>query len=457
MKANNFYFYSLETIKTILVSIVLLTQILTAQTNTKALSLNDAVSYALTHNNNYLSSQVDYKIAKARNWEYTGIGLPQISASFDLKDYLELPTSLLPAQFFGGRPGTYVPVKFGTQYNATAGISFSQIIFSSDYISALQASKTLVELSQKNIERTKIETQTQVTKAYYNALIAKEKYNIISANMQKLEKLLNDTKALHTNGFVEKIDLDRIQIAYNNLITEKEKVLRLIGLAHTLLKYQMNYPLTDSIILTDSISAFKDKIKDIKDLQFAAEKRIEYQLLNEQKKLNQIDLGRYKMQFLPSIVAYGSYSKNAQRTKFDVFDFSKDKLWFNIGLIGVTFNWNLFTSGQRYFRIQQAKYNLLKSQYNLEQVKQSLQLEYQSALINYQNALASLSTQEDNLKLAQEVFDTAIKKYEAGVGSNLEVVNAEASLKESQTNYLTALYEVLSAKLDLDKALGNIQ
>ena len=447
----------MKTIKTFLVSLVLIIKLTFAQTNAKTFTLKDAVEYALQHNNNYLAAQMDEKISKARNWEYTGIGLPQVSASFDLKDYLELPVSLLPAQFFGGPPGMYVPVRFGTQYNATAGVSVSQIIFSSDYLSALQASKALVELSKKNTQRTKIETQVQVTKAYYNALIAKERFTIIQANIQKLEKLLNDTKALYENGFVEKIDLDRIQIAYNNLITEKEKYLRLIGLSQTLLKYQMNYSLTDSIVLTDSITMFKDKVTELKDVQFSAEKRIEYQIFQQQKRLNEIDLNRYRMQFLPSIVAYGSYSKNAQRTTFDVFDFSKDKPWFTIGLIGVTFNWNLFTSGQRYFRVQQAKYNVLKSQYNLEQIKQSVQLEYSSALVAYQNALASLKTQENNLKLAQSVFDTAIKKYESGVGSNLEVVNAEASLKEAQTNYLAALYDALSAKVDLDKALGNLQ
>lgn len=447
----------MKTKKTILVSIVSITTSLIAQSNFKTFTLSEAIDYALSHNANYLASEVDVKIAKARNWEYTGIGLPQVSASFDLKDYLELPVSLLPGQFFGAPPGTFIPVRFGTQYNANAGISVSQIIFSSDYISALQASKNLVELSTKNLQRTKIETKVQVAKAYYNALVAKEKFKIILTNISKLEKLLNDTKALNENGFVEKIDLDRIQIAYNNLITEKEKVLRLIGLSQTLLKYQMNYPLNDSIVLTDSLPAFKDKITDLKDISFSPEKRIEYQIFNQQKKLNEIDLNRYKMQFLPSIVAYGSYSKNAQRTKFDVFDFSSNKQWFTIGLIGVTFNWNLFTSGQRYFRIQQAKYNVLKSQYNLEQIKQSVQLEYQSALVNYQNALASLKTQENNLQLAQSVFDTSIKKYEAGVGSNLEVVNAEAALKEAQTNYTTALLEALSAKIDLDKAIGNIQ
>ncbi|RME19400.1 MAG: TolC family protein, partial [Bacteroidetes bacterium] len=196
---------------------------------------------------------------------------------------------------------------------------------------------------------------------------------------------------------------------------------------------------------------------DINLSSFQPEKRIEYQIFQQQKKLNEIDLNRYKMQLLPSIVAYGSYSKNAQRTTFDVFDFSKDKQWFTIGLIGITFNWNLFTSGQRYFRIQQAKYNVLKSQYNLDQIKQSLILEYQTALINYQNALASLKNQENNLQLAREVFDVSIKKYQTGVGSNIEVINAEAALKEAQTNYFTALLDVLSAKTDLDKATNTIQ
>lgn len=432
--------------------------ILLAQTtNNKSFSLKEAIDYALTHNDNYLSNQMDLKIAKAKNWEYTGIGLPQVSGSFDLKDNVQLPTSLIPAQFFGGPPGTFAPVKFGTQYNATGSISVSQIIFSSDYISALQASKNLVELSQKNLQRTKIETQVQVTKAYYNALIAKEKLNILLINLKKLEKLIQDTKTLYDNGFVEKIDLNRLQISYNNLQTEKEKVLRLIGLSQTLLKYQMNFPLTDTIVLSDSISTFKDKIVSMDKSDFQVEKRIEYQIFQQQKKLSEIDLNRYKMQFLPSIVAYGAYSRNAQRTKFNIFDFSKNQTWFEIGVIGVTLNWNLFTSGQRYFRIQQAKYNVLKSQYNLDQIKQSVALEYQTANINFQNAIASLQTQENNVKLAQDVFDTSIKKYESGVGSYIEVINAESALKEAQTNYLTALLDALSAKTDLDKALGNIQ
>ncbi len=423
----------------------------------KKFSLQEAVNYALTHNINNLSAELDYKISKARNQEYTGIGLPHVSASFDLKDYFELPTSLIPAVFFGGKPGTYMPVKFGTQYNATGGISFSQIIFSGDYLSALQASSKLVDLSKKNIQRTKIETITNVTKAYYNALINVERLALVNANIIKVESLYNNTKELYKNGVVEKLDLDRIQIAYNNLLTEKEKFIKLIGLTQTLLKFQMNYALTDSIALTDSLVKFKVLVTDIKELNLAPEKRIEYQMLNDQKKLNEIDLNRYKFQFLPSIIAYGSYSKNAQRVTFNVFDFSSENKWFNIGILGATLNWDLFTSGQRYFRIKQAKYNVIKTQYGIEQLKQAIQLEYQSALVMYQNALLSLKTQENNLGLAQSVFDTSVKKYEQGVGSNIEVINAETSLKEAQTNYLNALFDALSSKVDLDKSLGNIQ
>lgn len=419
-------------------------------------SLQAAIDYALKHNANYLNAELDVKLTNYKNKEFTAIGLPQINASADFKDYFEIPTSLLPGQFFGAPAGTYIPVKFGTQYNAQGGISASQLIFNSDYIVGLQAAKQLNVLSQKNLARTKTETSVTITKAYYGALINRERLKTLEANIVRLKKLFNDTKALNQNGFVEKIDVDRLELAYNNLQTEKEKVERLVGVSETLLKFQMGYDLKSQINLTDKLNA--EQLADIDllaDSKVNYENRNEYSLLQTQEKLNKIELKRYRLQYLPSLVAYASYIEQAQRTKFDFFDGSKS--WYPIGLFGLTLNVPIFNGGQKYYRIQQAKVNIAKTGNTINNLKLAIDMEVNVNSIMYKNAYASMLTQKKNRDLATSIYETSKKKYEAGVGSNLELVTAETSLKEAETNYLNAVYDLIIAKTDLDKSLGNIK
>jgi outer membrane protein len=224
----------------------------------KSFTLKEAQDYAVKNNVNVLNANLDDEIAKNYNKEIRGIGFPQISGSFDLKDFEVIPTTIFPdfitpaviginTYYFDQTPtkeyvaGDGTPVKFGTKYNATAGLSASQIIFSSDYFLALKASKALLELSHKSSDRTKIETQIAVAKAYYAVLVYRERLNLMYANVERIRKLKDDTKALNDNGFVEKIDLDRVELTFNNLLVEKEKVERLVGLTELALKFQMGW------------------------------------------------------------------------------------------------------------------------------------------------------------------------------------------------------------------------
>lgn len=419
-------------------------------------SLQSAIDFALKHNVNYLNAELDVKLNDYKRKEIIGLGLPQISGSVDFKDYFEIPTSLLPGQFFGAPAGTFIPVKFGTQYNATAGGSVSQLIFSSDYVVGLQATKQLKLLSEKNVARTKTETIVIITKAYYSALITRERLKTLDANIVRLKKLFDDTKALNLNGFVEKIDVDRLELAYNNLITEKEKVERLVGVTETLLKFQMGYDLKQAINLTDKINA--DQLQDIdllSDSKVNYDGRNEYAMLQTQQALNKLEVKRYKFQYLPTLVAYASYIEQAQRTEFDFFDNSKK--WYPIGLFGVTLNVPIFSGGQKYYRIKQAKINILKTANTITNAKAAIDMEVSINSITYKNTFASVLVQKKNKELALGIYETSKKKYEAGVGSNLEVVSAETALREAETNYISAVYDLIIAKTDLDKALGNIK
>lgn len=417
-------------------------------------SLQQAIDYSLKNSPNYLNAELDIDNSRYKRKEVLGLGLPQISGSVDLKDYVEIPTSLLPGQFFGAPPGTYIPVKFGTKYNSTAGLSASQLIFSSDYIVGLKAAKELINLSKINVTRTKSELVSSVSKAYYNVLVNRERIKLLEANIERLKKVYEDTKSFNQQGFVELIDVERLEVQYNNLKTEKEKTDRLIGLSENLLKFQMGYKVSDPIVLTDSL-VLGDKEQDLVNTgKIDITKRPDYQLLQSQQKLYKIDVKRQRLGYLPTLAAYGSYQYNAQRQEFDFFDTKKD--WFKIALVGGTLNLSIFDGLQRHYRIQQAKIAVLKGENNIKNLELAAELEARTSEISYSNAYSTLQTQKRNMELAQHVFDVAQKKYEQGVGSNLEITTAQTSLKEAQTNYYNAVYDLLVAKIDYLRATGTL-
>jgi outer membrane protein len=425
-------------------------------TAVKQFSLQAAIDYALKNNFNYLNAEADAKYNTYKKNEILGQGLPQVNGSFGVTDNVILATSLIPAQFFNPRApaGTFAPVKFGVQYNATAGASASQLIFSSDYIVGMQAAKELVNLSQKNIIRSKAEIAQNVSKAYYTVLINKERIKILELNIDRVKILKDNTTALNQNGFAEKIDVDRLEVSYNNLLTEKEKTMRLVELSALMLKFQMGYDLLKQIELTDNMA----KIENGEDAQnvltdnLDISKRPEFMVLQSQQKLNEYDLKRYRLAYLPTIVATGSYVQLFQKNQLD---FNKNN-WYPIATIGASLNLPIFDGLQKHWRIQQAKINLLKTQNNFNLLKQSIGLEIQMAAVSYKNALASLQTQKKNIALAQNVFDVTKKKYEQGIGSSLDMNTTENDLRAAETNYYNALYDLIISKIDYQKATGTL-
>jgi outer membrane protein len=418
-------------------------------------SLQQALDYAFTHNAAQLNAELESKSQAYYRKQVLGAGFPQINGSLDVKDFVDLPTSLLPGQFFGAPAGTFIPVKFGVKWNATAGVNISQLVFSTDYLLGIKAAKELSLLSEKNVLRTKAETAQSVYKAYYSVLVNRERIKLLDANIARLKKILEDTRAMNKAGFVENIDVDRLEVAFNNLNTEKTNVNRLIGLSETVLKFQMGFKIADQITLTDSLSsADKNPITINENQKTAYSLRPEFALVESQQKLNMLNLKRFRLSPMPSLVAYGAFSAQAQRTEFDFFDTKKD--WYPIGIIGATLNIPIFDGFQNINRIKQAKITVLKTKNTLDNLQQAIDMEISIASISYQNAINSMESQRKNMKLAQNILDVANKKYEQGLGSNLEIINAQTSLKEAETNYFNSLYDMFVAKVDYLKASGSL-
>ncbi|CAN5842001.1 TolC family protein [soil metagenome] len=415
-------------------------------------SLQQSVDFALQHNTSVQNVLLDQVSADSKVKEVIGAGLPQINGSVEVQDFLKIPTSLIPGEFFGGQPGTYIPVQFGTKYNATVGVSATQLLFNGSYFVGVKAAKLYQELAQKNVDRTKIEAAADVTKAYYTVLINNERKKLLDANLDRVKKLMDDTKALHTNGFVEQLDVDRVTVTYNNLTTEASNINRLLDLSLVLLKYQMGMDQSANLVLTDKIEnvAFSPVTAD--NSKFDYRNRIEFQLYETQLRGQQLYLRSERFGYLPTLVLFGSASTQAQRTKFDFFD--TDQKWFPVVVIGLRLNVPIFDGLQRHYRVEQYKVGIMQAENNLIWMQRTIDMQRAMAKVALQNSSASLEAQKENMVLAESVFNSAKKKYDAGVGSNFEVISAQTELKAAQTNYFDALYTAVIAKIDYDKATG---
>ncbi|MBL7911691.1 MAG: TolC family protein [Bacteroidia bacterium] len=423
-------------------------------------SLQQSIEFAIKNSPSYLNAELDMENAEYRRKEIAGLGLPQITGSFDFKDYFNIPVSIVDASKFNSLlpPETYGALSFGLKYNASAGLSASQLLFSSDYIFGLKASKEFINLSRISVTRSKADLVAQVSKAYYNVIINRDRIKLLEANVVRLKKIYEDTKAFNKQGFAELIDVERLEVQYNNLLTEKDKTIKLIGLSETMLKFQMGYKVNDPIVLTDSLNVVTN-FEELNISKIDVSKRPDYVLLQAQQNLLDLDVKRLKWGYLPTLAAYGSYQYNTMRTTTNIFETDKSnamKQWYPIALVGITLNLNIFDGLQRHNKIQQAKISSRKNENSVKMVEQAGELEATVAAISYNNAYSSLLIQKKNLEMASHVYDVVQEKFKQGVGSNSEIINAETSLKEAQTNYYNAVYDMLVYKIDYQKAIGTL-
>lgn len=420
-----------------------------------AFTVQQAIDYAYTHQVAVVNANLDTKSAEYRVKETTGIGLPQINGTASFTDYLKIPTTLLPGDFFGA-PGTFVPVKFGVKYNSNVGITGSQILFNGSYLVGLQASKTYKELSTRAYSRAKVEVNVAVAKAYYSVLVSNEQIRLLDANIAQLKQQVEQTTAQNQQGFVEKIDVDRINVLYNNLLTSRNNVLRLLALNYQLLKFQMGMPIEANLVLTDkltNVTLTPDGTNAMGTDTTIYRNRIEYKLQETQVKLNQLDLKNKKAAYLPTLSANGAYTASYQNDSFSQLY----KNNFPSAYVGLSLNVPIFNGFQRKYQVAQSRITVQQAQNTLRNMQNALSLEASQANVNYLNGLQTLENQRRNQDLAREVLRVSKIKYQQGVGSSIEVTQAQTALEDADNKYIQGLYDALVSKVDLDRAYGRIQ
>ncbi|HRI79517.1 MAG TPA: TolC family protein [Cyclobacteriaceae bacterium] len=421
-----------------------------------AFSLQECIEFAKENNPNLKSAQIAIKASESKVGETLSTGLPQVGASADLANNFIIPTSFLPAEIVGGPAGEYVGVKFGTTYVGRATLNVDQMIFNGSYFVGLKASRTYTDLARKDLINSQTELVTAIKKAYYGVLVSTERLALVEKNVSRLDSLLKQTRVMYNNGFAEKIDVNRVEVQYNNIMTAKRTATIGLEIGTNILKFQMGYPMTEKILLTDNLETIKVQVLNeelTKDFNY--NNRIEFSKLETNYALTQLDIKNTKVQYLPKLDFYGSYGASYGTSSFDTF-ISFGSKWRDLGVFGIRANVPIFDGLRKSNQIQQKKIQLQQIDNAKTFMKSQIDMEQQQAGLQFNNNLSTLRSQKANMELAEEVYNVTVIKYQQGVGSNIEVINADASFKEAQTNYYAALYDALIASVDLEKAYGKV-
>ena len=417
-------------------------------------TLEECLQYAMDHNQNVLNADLEVDKQQKLIGETLSIGFPQISGYLDLNNNFEVPTSFIPAEFFGGQPGEFLPVQFSPQYGGNASLGLTQMVFNGSYIVGVQAARVFAELSTKQYQMTQIDVAQAVTTAFYSVLVNEVGLELVNDNYDRLDSLLRETELMFENGFAEKIDVNRVKVEFNNAIVSRKNTGDLLELSKQILKFQMGLPIDTDLELSGSLSDLAEELNDPVVADFEYVDRIEYSILQTRKSLAHFELKNNNSQYLPNLdFHFNVGASSASGNSSDLF--STDN-WFTQGNYGLKLNIPIFDGLNKSYRVQQNKIKINQIENDFEFLKNSIDLEILTGRINLENAILDFNTQIENMGLSQEVYNVTKVKYQEGLGSNLEVIEADASLKLAQNNYYNSMYQVLLSKVELEKALGTL-
>ncbi len=426
------------------------------ENSTISLTVNQALEHALQNNTNVKNARLDVTIADRKVWETTTIGLPQISASGSYMNNLSLATQLIPAEFFGGEPGEFIEVQFGTKHNFTGTLTVSQLIFSGSYLVGLQAAKVYQSLSEKTLDKTEVNTKSNVALTYYSILMAEENVKTLQENQEYMEDLLRQTTAFYENGLLEETEVDKLNITVISLENSIKSIQRQIDYLYLLLKIQLGVGREKEIVLTDNLSniLLEINIDNLLNKKFALDEHIEYQLIKTQEDLMALDLKRYKSEYLPTLSAFYNFQENAMRNDFNPFD-SEEK-WFESSMLGFQLDIPIFNSGLKRSKVQQARLELEK----VTNTKKMLESNLYSLLLQKRNEFITgqetLENSQKNKQISKKVLDNISTKHKRGLASSLELTQANTDYLTTISEYTQSVVNLLNAKIELEKILNEL-
>ncbi len=442
-------------------------------------SLDEAIEYALENNRTVKNAKRDVESAKQQKWETTTMGLPQINASIDYKNWLKQQISLFPPGFsdkynqirdldtyyditkdpanpIPNAPTDFTEIAFGTKQTMSGTATLSQLLFDGSYVVGLQSAKVFLEISKNAKKKTDLEVRKAVVNAYGNVLLAEESIHILERNITVLQKNLDETTKIYENGFEEEESVEQLQITLTGVKSNLQKTMRLKKLATQMFNITIGVDLDKTTTLTDTLESLttQNLTLELLEVDNNVENTIDYKIVENDKRSKELLLKLEKSKALPSLNAFlnGGYTANS-----DSFTFTSGRQkWFGSSLFGVSMNVPIFSSGARNARTQKARINLEKANEDLTETAQKLKLQIASAKSDYQFSIEDYENKKNNLNLAQRIESKNQTKFFEGIASSFELRQAQAQLYNSQQEFLQSMLDVINNKATLETALNTI-
>ena len=435
--------------------LTLLTGITYAQELPDSLSLEDAITFGLINNRSIINADRDIQKAKKEKWKIIASGLPQISSEVNYQNFLEMPVSLVPAEFFGGNQGEFSELIFGTEQNMIGSLKMEQLIFDGSYLVGLQATKVYLAISENLFEKTNLEVKKMITNLYSNVLLAEYNILFLEKNKASLENNFQEIHNLFKSGFKEEESVEQIQLSLAQTNSRLKYAQNMVKIQQDMLKFVIGYPMETPLKLTDELDDIFNE-----NLYFESapdpdnvENNIDIRIASNNVKSESLKLKLEKSKALPKVNAFVNQTFTGNSNEFTFTN--DDQKWYASSLLGLNVKIPIFSSLGRSANTQKAKISLDQAKTNLEEVQSKIRIEVRTALNEYQFAIDNYYTEKENLRLAENIEGKNQIKYFEGMIQSFELRMSQIQLYNAQNNFVNAIQKVITNKIELETLLNN--
>ncbi|CAM3402555.1 TolC family protein [Zobellia roscoffensis] len=417
---------------------------------TYSFTLEEAIAFALENNYSAINAERDLIDAQKQKWETIADGLPQINGSVSYQNQLKQPVTVIPAEIFGGAPGTYEEVVFSQAQSATATATLTQKIFDGSYIVGVQATKAFLSYSANNDEKTDQEIRKSVVEAYGNVLLAQESVAILEKNKANLEKNLFETNKLFENGLGDEESVEQLQITLSSIESQLKNTIRLENITRQMLNLVMGIAINAPTKLEEDLDNLATAQIDftLMETDFNMENNVDYKLAINQTEQRFFEWKLARSRALPTLSTFVNYGSSAFSDDFSFFKGEQD--WFDSSVLGVDLTIPLFSSGKRSASTARAKIAMEKAKTQLSEAEEQIRLQLETAKSNYILSIEEYETAKQNLGLAERIENKNQIKYKEGIASSFDLRQAQTQLYDAQQGYLQSMVEVINKKTDLE-------
>ncbi|MEA1786421.1 TolC family protein [Arenibacter sp. GZD96] len=426
-----------------------------SQESQQGFSLQEAIAYALAHNYSVINAGRDEIDAQKQKWETIAGGLPQISGDISYQNRLKQPISLIPAEFTGGEPGTFLPIVFGQPQQATATATLRQQIFDGSYIVGIQATKAFIAFSANNKEKTDLEVRKSVVAAYGNVLLAKESVAILQKNKTALDKNLLETRKIYENGLGDEESVEQLQITLSSIDNQLRNAIRLESITLQMLNLVMGLPIDTPTLLSENLDALAQKQIDLQLLEsdFNVANNVDYKLALNLNQQRFYEMKLAKSRALPTLNAFINYGSSAFSDSFTFLN--SDQEWFDSSVLGFDLSIPIFSSFRRSASTQRAKIALEKAKTQLKEAEETIRLQLEQGQSDYLLAIEQYNAAKENLRLSERIEQKNQIKYTEGLATSFDLRQAQTQLYAIQQEYLQSMVDVINRKTELETLINN--